>query len=570
MIKLLHLLKGKCLFGITTKPLAQSKKTIKPNCNAMQSIAKILCLLLIPFMANGQVVTTYAGCGILTGVLLRGDGGLANSDTAQLGRPAGLNLDNEGNLLICHISQLVRKVDKTTHILSRVAGSDTSSSRGHGGDGGPATCALITSPYDACTDRAGNLYIADAWYSEVRKVTASTGIIDTFAGNRNPGSRGDGGPAKRAELMAVAGVRFDTGQQYLYISDMYNHKIRRVNMSTNIITTYAGTGVTGYSGDGGRADTAKFSRLLGMCFDKNNNLYVGDWDNARVRKIDGATRIVSTFAGNGVTGYSGDGGPATAARISKPTGMCFDKCGNFFFSNEDSNVVRRIDANTGIITTIAGNGTAGFSGDNGPATAAQFNHPTGVIVDDSGNVFVGDFYNLRVRKVTISNPYIHITASATFVSSGSSVTVSTIVSGGGDTPAFQWYVNGHAISGATGSSYTYTPANGDSVWCVLTSNSRCVGAPNATSNGLRITTAPAGVNEVIASQIHLYPNPAKTQLNISSPVPLNSVIISDLLGRQVFSQQYQSTKAEADITHLAPGMYVVRVNGVYLYRIVKE
>ena len=437
--------------------------------------------LLLPFCVPAQTINTYVGTGTEG---YTGDGGPAVS--AEIGFPVGLNFDDSGNLVICTdgANGLVRKINVSTGIITTIAGSDTASSFGLGGDGGPATSALVNGPFSVCFDNADNFYIADNWYSEIRKVTVATGIIDTFAGDRTPGNLGDGGPAKSAELGDPVSVCFDTSQKYLYISTEFGREIRRVDMLTDTITTYAGTGVIGYSGDGGLATNANFSRILGICIDRSNNLYVGDWDNARIRKINAATSIITTICGNGTLGYSGDGGPAINAMISKPTSLCFDKCGDLYFSDEDSCRVRRIDGITGIITTIAGNGTAGFSGDGGLAVNAEFNHPTGIAIDTTGNIYIGDCYNFRIRKTTYPVPYIKIatTTGGDTICVGSTATITATVAGGGPAPTYQWVVNGVAMSGTTSSSYIYTPATGDSVSCILTSSSPCVGNTTAISN----------------------------------------------------------------------------------------
>jgi sugar lactone lactonase YvrE len=352
-----------------------------------------LIVLGLPIWANAQIITTIAGNGI-AGPL--GDGGQAT--IAELNLPEGLYIDNNDHLLICH-QQLVRSVNLSTGIISSIAGSDTASSLGGGGDGGSATCANLVNPYTACSDISGNLYIADSWYSEIRKVTISTGIIDTFAGTRTVGNTGDGGPAKNATFNTIFTVCIDTNRNIIYVSDEFNHRVRKINISTNIIYAYAGTGTNGYSGDDSLAINAKFSRVLGLALDRSGNLYIGDWDNGRIRKVDVSTGIVTTFAGNGTVGYSGDGGPATAAMFNKPTALCFDSCGNLYLSDENNQRVRKIDMDTKIITTVAGKGTTGFSGDSGLADSAEFNHPTGICIDKYGSLYVSDFNNQRVRKV---------------------------------------------------------------------------------------------------------------------------------------------------------------------------
>jgi len=528
---------------------------------------KVLVLISFLFINQtyAQTIAVYAGNG--SAGLILGDGGPALN--GEISVPSGLMLDNSGNLAVCQ-QGMIRRIDKITKIITTIAGNDTASSVGLGGDGGPATCSFILYPLDVCFAKNGDFYIADHWYSEVRKVTVVTGIIDTFAGDRNPGSTGDGGPAKQAELNAPWDVCFDTSQHYLYISNQYDYRVRRVDMATNIISAFAGTGVPGYSGDGGLADTAKFSRLLGICMDKSNNMYIGDWDNARIRKVDAITGIVTTVVGNGVLGYGGDGGPAYQAMINKSSFMRFDKCGNLFFTDEDNNRVRRVDVNTNIITTIAGNGTAGYIADSGLAKDIEFNHPIGLAIDSEGNIFISDYYNNRVWRTTFPYPYIHVSATSEIVTIGTSITATTTVSGGGDAPQYQWYVDGMPVSGATNSSYTYTPANGDSVWCVLTSNSQCVGTPTATSNMLHILTAPAGVSQVVASHIILAPNPALNTITITAPVTITDITVIDLLGREVFSRQYNSDNVDVEISELPGGVYFVKVNDVYAQKLIKK
>ena len=471
----------------------------------------LLILLFIPFCAHSQIITTVVGNGTWG---YTGDSGLAIN--AEIEYPVGLNLDDSGNLLICQ-RVAVRKVDKLTGIISTIAGSDTASSAGGGGDGGFAISAFLDEPYAICTDVEGNYYIADTWYSEVRWININTGIIDTFAGNRTEATSGDGGPAKSAELDDVFSICFDTGQHYLYISTEFGHMIRRVDMLTDTIMAFAGTGVNGYSGDGGPAINATFSRVQGICFDHSGNLYIGDWDNARIRRVDVITDIVTTIAGNGISGYSGDGGLAINAMVNRPTEICFDKCDNLYFSDQNNNRVRRIDHITGVITTIAGNGVAGFVGDSSLAVNAELNNPTGVCIDSVGNLYIGDYNNQRVRKVTIFNPFINIsTTPGDTICTGSQVTIQATLAGGGSTPSFQWVLNGTAMSATTSSSYSYTPANGDSISCILTSSSPCVGNPVAISNTIHFV-----VDSVTIPTINLAGNPAAT---IGSLVTVNATV----------------------------------------------
>lgn len=353
-------------------------------------------IVLLPLLGSAQIITTYAGNGT-EGYIGDGDAAI----NAELYYPIGLNFDKNGNLLVCH-HLLVRQVDKQSHIISTIAGSDTAN---HILDNVPATTTEIVEPYAVCIDDTGNYYIVDYWAADiaVRKVSVSTGIITTFAGDKTMGNSGDGGPANQAKFKGIVSICIDTIHHYMYISDAYNYRVRRVDMLTGILSAFAGNGVNGYSGDGSQAINAQFSRVFGLCTDTAGNVYIGDWDNARIRKVDFSSGIVTTIAGNGIGGFGGDGGLAINAMLKKPTAMCFDKQGDLFFTDEDNNRVRKIDMQTGIISTIAGTGAAGFAGDGGPAINAEFNHPTGICIDTMGNIFVGDYYNQRVRKIAMGN-----------------------------------------------------------------------------------------------------------------------------------------------------------------------
>ncbi len=336
------------------------------------------------------------------------------------------------------------------------------------------------------------MYIADQWSSQIRRIDATTGTITRYAGN-GVGSTGDSGPATAAKFNSLACLALDSVGRKLYISDCFNYKVRVIDMVTGIITAFAGTGTSGYTGDGGPATAARFSRVMGLCRDKAGNLYIGDWDNARIRRVDIATGIVTTYAGNGTMGYSGDGGPALSASIAKPFSLCMDTCDNMYFSDEDNHVVRRIDAASGIITTVAGSGTAGYSGDGGPALAAQFNHPTGVIIDNAHNLYISDHFNHRVRKMTYvpPTPTVAVTIAPLpndTVCAGTAVTYTATATGTAP-PTYTWYRNGVVVSTA-GSTYTYTPTHADSVRCVATVQVCGVGTAWASSNTIHMVVTP--------------------------------------------------------------------------------
>ncbi len=320
-------------------------------------------------------------------------------------------------------------------IITTVAGSGVPVPSGEGGfsgDGGPATSAQLYimsftgTSGGIAVDSIGNLYIADTANQRIRKVSTN-GIITTVAGSGVPdvngfvqgGFSGDGGPATGAQLLRPSGVAVDSSGN-LYIADAVNHCIRKVNVSTGIITTVAGSRVPdangwGFSGDGGPATSAQLSFPSGIAFDSSGNLYIADNGNQRIRKVS-TNGIITTVAGSGVAdangyvkgGFSGDGGPATSALFAQPFSVTVDSSGNLYIADVNNHRIRKVNVSTGIITTVAGSGVAdangyvkgGFSGDGGPATGAQLFCPSGVAVDSSGNLYIADPFNQRIRKVS--------------------------------------------------------------------------------------------------------------------------------------------------------------------------
>jgi sugar lactone lactonase YvrE len=346
--------------------------------------------------ANG-VLTLWAGVGTPG---YSGDGGPATA--AQLDSPAELALDAAGNLFITDSGNIsIRKVTPAG-IISTIAGNG---STGFSGDGGPATAAQLFYPYGVAVDAAGNLFFADGGNTRIRKVTPA-GIISTVAGNGIGGFSGDGGPATAAQLSGPRGVAVDAAGN-LFFAKIYTNRIRKVTPA-GIISTVAGSGSPyapgGFSGDGGQATSAQLNGPSGVAVDAAGNLFFADGDNQRIRKVTPAG-IISTVAGNGITdfygasGFSGDGGLATAAQLNYPRGVAVDAAGNLFIADTGNNRIREVTP-AGFIGTVAGNGTSGFSGDDGPATAAQLYGPYGVAVDAAGNLFIADTLNVRIRKVT--------------------------------------------------------------------------------------------------------------------------------------------------------------------------
>jgi len=314
-----------------------------------------------------------------------GDGGPAIS--AALGAPLGVAVDSSGNLFIAEFeNERVRKVTPAGTI-STVAGNG---SFGFSGDGGPATSAALFGPDGVAVDSAGNLFIADSANARIRKVTPA-GMISTVAGNGTLGFSGDGGPATSAELSGPLGVAVDSAGN-LFIADGYT-RVRKVTPA-GTISTVAGNGIEGFSGDGGPATAAELYEG-GVTVDSAGNLFIADTYNGRIRKVTPAGTI-STVAGSGTLGFSGDGGLATSAELHWPQGVAVDGSGNLYIADNADACIRKVAA-AGTISTVAGNGIQGFSGDGGAATAAQLWSPTAVVVDGNGNVFIADEGNNRIR-----------------------------------------------------------------------------------------------------------------------------------------------------------------------------
>jgi sugar lactone lactonase YvrE len=339
-----------------------------------------------PAMITTDAIKTVAGNGASG---FSGDGGFALA--AQLNNPSGVVVDAIDNLYIADsLNNSIRNM--TIGIISTLAGNGTA---GFSGDGGPATAAKLNRPTGVAVYSAGNIYIADTGNHRIRKITLAK-VISTIAGNGTQGFSGDGGPASDAQLNNPSGVAVDsTGN--IYIADTSNDRIRKITVS-GVISTVAGNGNRGYSGDGGPATAAQLSNPSGVAVDFADNLYIADTSNNRIRKVT-AAGMISTVAGNGAYGFSGDAGPATAAQLSNPSGVAVDAAGNLFIADQLSNSIRKVTI-AGIISTVAGNGTAGFAGDGGPATAARLSRPTGVAVDSAGNLYIADTYNFRIRRVT--------------------------------------------------------------------------------------------------------------------------------------------------------------------------
>lgn len=320
-------------------------------------------------------------------------GGTATATTIGLAQPTGVAFDRSGNVYaIDATNQRVRRVD-ANGIVTTIAGNGTA---GFSGDGGPATSAQLNFPIALAVDGLGNVYIADSSNHRVRRVDG-LGIITTIAGTGNTGSSGDGGPATGALLNLPVGVAVD-GLGNVFISEQNGSRIRRVD-AQGIITTIAGTGTNGDAGPSVVAATAPLNTPRGIALDTQGNLLVAESFGNRVRRIDFATALMTTIAGDGTfaLGGAGDGAAATSAQLATPIAVAVDGTGNIYIA-EQYNRIRRVDTGN-TITTFAGTGTAGATGDGGAATAATFDQPIGIASDAAGTIAIADRFNNRVRVI---------------------------------------------------------------------------------------------------------------------------------------------------------------------------
>jgi sugar lactone lactonase YvrE len=386
-----------CALNLHAQPTITTQPASQTNLAGTDVSFSVTAVGVGPFTYQWQFNHTNLPNNIVTTVA--GNGGEypwfgSVATNVGLAYPAGMALDAVGNLYFAvGLQNRIRKVD-TNGIIITVAGNG---SPGYSGDGGAASNATFDNPNYVAIDTVGNLYIADTGNARIRKMDTN-GIITTVAGKGGYGFSGDGGAAINASFSLPFAVAVDAPGN-LYIADADNNRIRKVD-TNGIITTVAGGGSGGNSG---AATNANLNYPCGMCLDVFGNLYIADTDNSRIRKVD-TNGMITTVAGDGNKSYTGNSGAATNASLNDPCGMCLDVFGNLYIADSDNNRIRKVDTN-GIISTMAGNGHPTYAGDGGAATNASFWIPEGVALDASGNLYIADTINDRIRKVFLGSGF---------------------------------------------------------------------------------------------------------------------------------------------------------------------
>jgi hypothetical protein len=358
------------------------------------AVALLAGLSAVP--AAGAAVTGTSTISTVSGSErgFAGDGGPAAE--ALLNQPRDTAVAADGTIYVADtFNNRIRRIapDGT---MSTVAGTGSTD---YNGDDIAATEASLHWPHDVTVDEVGVVYIADSAHHRIRMVTVG-GVITTIAGTGGAGSTGDGGPATAARIQNPKSVVVHDGS--LYFSSLED-KVRRVDLTSGVITTVAGTGVAGYSGDGGPATAAALDNPQRIAVDSIGNVYVADTGNSVVRRVDAATGLITTVAGTGTPGSDGNGGSATDARVDHPRGLALANDQVLFIADSDNHCVRRLNLQTGIIRRVAGTTAKGFSGDGGPASEAQLLQPRGLSVTPDGHLLVADTFNDRLRLV-VSDP----------------------------------------------------------------------------------------------------------------------------------------------------------------------
>ena len=535
----------------------------------------LFILLLLPVFAEAQIITTVAGNGILG---YSGDGGAATS--AKLHLPNKAILDENGNLFIADTwGHRIRKVDHITNTISTIAGTGVAGYNGDNIAATsaqlwePVGLAIDNSGNLYIAD-PGNERIRKIDAS-TGMITAFAGN-GVGASSGFGAYSGDGGQATNASLNNPIYITIGTtidGNESLYIGDKNNRRVRKVNMASGIITTIAGVGTWGYSGDGGSATAAQFNLIEGVTVDASGNLFVCD-TNSTIRKVNTSTGIITTVAGIGTSGYTGDSAPATAAEILNPYDIAFDAEGNYYIA-EFLGRIRKVDT-FGIIHTVAGTSVYGYNGDGIPATSAELNESAGVSTDACGNLYIADASNERIRKVTyppiLTIPTITLSGIPN-TSIGALVTITATVTNAGSSYLIHWLNHGIQFTTTTVPSVTYTkPAGADTITARVVSTAT-YGCYDSTTSAWHTVSATTGVASpgLPEGGVIVYPNPASDVLHIIlAGSNITTIAITNLLGQTMYSHEYNTSLVQVDIADLPKGIYFVKVNGPDSYREVRK
>ncbi len=460
-----------------------------------------LILLLLPVFTKAQIITTIAG---------NGTGGFSSdgvpATVTELSSPYGVGTDSMGNLFIGDAgNNRIRKID-TAGIITTVAGTGVA---GYNGDLILATTAQLNFPYGMAVSKAGIIVIADMSNHRIRSIKfESGGLITTIAGTGVAGFSGDSGLAINAQLNNPQGIFWDVHNN-VYFGDHYNHRIRKIDGS-GIITTIAGNGTPGFGGDGGPATAAELYYPSGVTMDSLGNIYIADMYNQRIRKIDIAG-IITTVAGTGTAGYSGDGGLATLADIRYPKDVYIDRNGNIIITDPDNERLRMINS-AGIITTIAGNGVQSYCCDGGLATLAELNEPQGVFVDKDNNIYTGDCLNNRIRKIICAAPVVAPITGPDTVCIDSIATFSSTTAGGSWTSA-----NSNANI-TTAGVVTAMAAGLDTIKYSVSNSCGSVEVSFPIYLKSCSTSHVTTNNWMPLHELKIYPDPANTEITITGPM----------------------------------------------------
>jgi DNA-binding beta-propeller fold protein YncE len=325
---------------------------------------------------------------------LAGDGTAGDSET-RINNPYGLVIGPDGALYFCEVdNHRVRRLDLNTRTLSDVAGNGK---QGYSGDGGPALEASLNQPYEVRFDHAGNIFFVEMQNHIVRRVDARSRIITTVAGNGQPGYSGDGGPARQAQLRQPHSIAI-APDSALLVCDIGNHRIRRVDLTSGIISTYAGTGEAGPTPDGAPLTGTPLNGPRALAIDPQGDIYVVLREGNAVYRIDSKAQRIHPIAGTGEKGYTGDGGPARLAKLSGPKGIAWAPDGTLYIADTESHTIRQINLSTGIIRTVAGTGERG-DGPDGDPLACRLSRPHGIFVSNDGVIYIGDSESHKIRVV---------------------------------------------------------------------------------------------------------------------------------------------------------------------------